>query len=430
MDSGLVSRLNAAHAELEPTMRRLLGDALRIPSVSGDEAAFVRFIRDFAADAGMVTDLWETDEAELAGYEAAQSKHLPLKGRPTLVVGLPNPGAGRSLLFNAHSDVVGAGDPADWTFDPWSGTEDGGKFYGRGACDVKGSLVSALWAMLAIYRVCPRDWPGKVQLELVPGEEDCVTLGTLSSLVRGYQADACIVLEPTECQPRNASRSGLRFDITCSGRAVHGTVKWLGADAIALAHGVYACLGELESRWNDRGADALFSRYPIARPITVDKIQGGRWQGMVCDRCGVAGYLELFPGDEPAEWKSRFRAELRALLDRRGLNSRRVDVEFPESYLGHSLHAASSLCSSAESAVEVSLDLLLDASLRWNGWAGFNSGCEAGLRAKLQRTPTLVWGPGSLEQAHAVDEYVIWEHVHITAQRFERFAALWAYKKG
>ena len=65
---------------------------------------------------------------------------------------------------------------------------------------------------------------------MVPGEEDCVTLGTLTSVVRGHTADAAIVLEPTEGQPRNASRPGLRFEVTCRGRAVHGTVKWLGRE--------------------------------------------------------------------------------------------------------------------------------------------------------------------------------------------------------
>src|SRR6202020_2507675 len=120
-----------------------------------------------------------------------QSKHIPLANRPPLVVGLPNPGKGKSLIFNAHSDVVSAGKPETWLINPWAGTEHRGRLYGRGACDVKGPLISALWAMLALQKVCPYGLP--VQLELVPGEEDCVTLGTLTSVVRGYKADACIV---------------------------------------------------------------------------------------------------------------------------------------------------------------------------------------------------------------------------------------------
>ena len=53
--------------------------------------------------------------------------------------------------------------------------------------------------------------------------------------------------------------------------------------------------------------------------------------------------------------------------------------------------------------------------------AGFNSGCEAGLRANRTQTPTLVWGPGSLAQAHAVDEYVVWDDVCRVTEMFTQF---------
>jgi acetylornithine deacetylase/succinyl-diaminopimelate desuccinylase-like protein len=59
-------------------------------------------------------------------------------------------------------------------------------------------------------------------------------------------------------------------------------------------------------------------------------------------------------------------------------------------------------------------------------WAGFNSGCEAGLRANRMQTPTLVWGPGSLAQAHAVDEYVVWADVRRVADMFTLFIKHWS----
>jgi acetylornithine deacetylase len=406
-------------------MQKLLSDSLRIPSISGDEARFVHFIRDFAADAGLITDLWETNEADLADHAVSRAKHLPLAGRPTLVVSLPNTGTGRSLLFNAHSDVVSPGSVENWKFGPWSGETNQGRVYGRGACDVKGPLVSALWSMLALHAAFPAGAPGALKLELVPGEEDCVTLGTLTSVVRGHLADACIVLEPTECLPRNASRPGLRFEILCTGTAVHGTVKWLGHDAIALAHSAWSCLVDLQTRWNDRQADPFFNAYPLTRPVTVDSIHGGQWQGMVCDRCTLGGYLELLPADDSESWMRRFTEELKRLLDSRGFDSRSLVVHFPETYAGHVLLPGKSLCTNAETSLEVSVDVLENARLVWSGWSGFNSGCEAGLRANLLQTPTLVWGPGSLAQAHAADEYIEWNQVEAVATLFARFCAQW-----
>jgi acetylornithine deacetylase len=328
-------------------------------------------------------------------------------------------------MFNAHSDVVSAGREEKWKFGPWSGIENAGRFYGRGACDVKGPLVSAIWAMVALRRLFPDGLGGKLLLELVPGEEDCVTLGTLTSLVRGYRADACIVLEPTECLPRNASRPGLRFEILCRGRAVHGTVKWLGEDAIALSQVVLSSLSQLEKRWNDPSADPLFSVYPIARPITVDTVRGGEWQGMICDECKIGGYLELLPKDEPADWMKRLTLELTELLDHQGQDSRRISVDYPETYKGHRLESESSLCRTAEALLEKSGRLLQNTNLTWNGWSGFNSGCEAGLRANLENTPTLVWGPGSLSQAHAADEFVEFHQVESVARLFAYFGRAW-----
>jgi acetylornithine deacetylase len=419
------SALAVAISLLEPRMRTLLSESLRIPSVSGKEEPFTRFISDRLRSSGFIIDLWETDESQLGGYPVARARHLPLAGRPTLVAKLKGTAAGKSLLFNAHSDVVPAPHPERWILGPWDGHEKLGKYFGRGACDVKGALISAIWAMLAIKHAHPAGLPGELMLELVPGEEDCVTLGTLTSVVRGHTADACIVLEPTESLPRNASRPGLRFEITCHGKAVHGTVKWLGEDAIQLANGVLSILNELEKSWNCSPRDPYFRAYPIARPVTVDTVRGGEWQGMVCDSCLVAGYLELLPADEPAAWMDRFNLELAKLLDLRGLDRRNVTVEFVEQYDGHRLDSASELCRTAQKSVEFGTDLAQNRGSGWAGWTGFNSGCEAGLRAKMLNTPTLVWGPGSLAQAHAVDEFVEFSQVRLAAERFARFAVDW-----
>jgi len=265
--------------------------------------------------------------------------------------------------------------------------------------------------------------PGDLALELVPGEEDCVGLGTLSSLARGHVADASIVLEPTEGQPRCASRGGYRFEIVAHGKAVHGTVKWLGRDAIQTMRAILDALADLERDWNDRGADVLFARYPIMRPISVDRVDGGSWQGMVADRCVCAGYLELLSGDDPDTWRRQFVNEVKSRLAARGVAAGEVEVDTLEQYDGHSTPGGHELCRTAE-AVMMAPARRADWPA-WSGWAAFNSGCEAGLRPRLCGTPTLVWGPGSLDQAHAADEFVDWPQVLATAADMAAAAVLW-----
>jgi acetylornithine deacetylase len=299
--------------------------------------------------------------------------------------------------------------------------------YGRGACDDLGPLVCGLWAMTAIARSYGR-LPGDVALELVPGEEDCVGLGTLTSLARGYIPDASIVLEPTDGQPRCASRGGYRFQIVARGRAVHGTVKWLGKDAIATMRLILGVLEEIERDWNDREADRLFAAYPIMRPITVDRVDGGAWQGMVADRCVCAGYLELLPGDDPETWRKRFADEVQSRLmalagASSGISAADVEVDTLEQYDGHCTPTGHALCRAAQMAM--TSPGRRSHWQQWSGWSAFNSGCEAGLRPRLCGTPTLVWGPGSLDQAHAADEFVDWPRVHAAAADMAATAAVW-----
>lgn len=407
----------ASHSD---AMLALFQDLLRSPSVSGHEAASVHLLADWAGAYGFVTDLWEADESHIAHKFGPLGRHIPLANRPSLHISLPGNPARPSMLFNGHSDVVAAGDETHWRFGPWTGEIENGTIYGRGACDVKGPIVAALWAMLAIKHTVPPEMRAPLAIEIVPGEEDCVGLGTLASIARGHSSDAVIVLEPTENQPRCASRAGYRFEITATGRAVHGTVKWLGADAIDLIHHVLTALKNIEQRWNDRSADPLFSSYPIARPITVDRIEGNGWQGMICDRCSCAGYLELLPSDNMEAWKANLWAELQKELRHLGQDPTRLQISFCEEYRGHMTPIDHPFCALAQHCVEKSNEIG-----HWEGWRGFNSGCEAGVRANLLKTPTLVWGPGTLEHAHSVDERIEWRDVQLAARRFADFALAW-----
>ncbi len=170
-------------ARIEEPMLAFFRQALAFASVSGSEAPFTQFVAEWGRRRGLRVDLWQADEAELTADERTRfPRHLPLAGRPTLVLELPGDPALRSIIFNAHADVVPAGDAEVWTHDPWSGAMDDDIVYGRGACDAKGALVSALWAMARLADSPARR--GSILLELVPGEEDCVGLGTLTSLLR------------------------------------------------------------------------------------------------------------------------------------------------------------------------------------------------------------------------------------------------------
>ncbi len=421
----LRKKLARAVQRLQPQAESLLAEIVRIPSISGHERAVVRRVAHWARARSFSVDVFETDEESLADFAEIAAGHLPLKGRPTLVIRQPGRERGRSLLFNAHSDVVAAPEPEHWRHGPWSGFIARGRLYGRGACDSKGPLVSALLAMQALREIAADSDTrhGDILLELVPGEEDCVGLGTLTSLIRGYRADAVVILEPTDGQPRCASRSGLRFRITVAGRAVHGTLKWLGRDAIADLRRVLAALEQMERKFNRKKSNHLFDDYPFLRPITVDQLKGGSWPGMVCDQALCAGYFELLPEDDVFVWKRRFQRELAQRLGKT-FAAGGIKTDFIEEYSGHATAPEHPLCRLAERILQIN-----ERKLAWKGWKAFNSGCEAGLRWRRQGVPTLVWGPGSLEQAHAVDEFVDLTAVRDTAVYLALLAYYWTRER-
>lgn len=426
-DTSRFSTPRQALDELAPWALDLLSKSIAFRSESGSEGPFVRYLADAADAVGLSVDLWQADESDLATRFGPLPPHKPLAGRPTLVIRLPGSGGGPSLVFNAHSDVVAAPASQPWTSDPWTARHDAGLIFGRGACDTKGPLVSAFWALhaLAKFRV---PLAGDVLLEIIPGEEDCVGLGTLTSIARGHTADAAVILEPTQSLPRCASRPGLRFVITTLGRSVHGTVKWLGQDAIAHMHLVQTALADLERRWTF-DPDPLFASYPIPRPMTVDFIRGGEWQGMVADRCALAGYLECLPADDLPALQARFQADLHDATQRLGLSPQSLHLDFTETYQGHRLDPAHPLAGHAQAAFESVAAYPANAFPPWPGWQAFNSGCEAGVRANRLRTPTLIWGPGDLAHAHAADEHVRFDDVRSVARMFTALAHSWCRAK-
>src|SRR5436190_15318965 len=86
------------HPDLLSWLREMLQGFLQIPSISGEEGDFSRHVQRVARELGLETDLWETPD------DSTMPRHIPLAGRPTLVIKLPGSGGGRRLIFNAHAD--------------------------------------------------------------------------------------------------------------------------------------------------------------------------------------------------------------------------------------------------------------------------------------------------------------------------------------
>jgi len=169
-------------------------------------------------------------EREIAGFIAASLTGLGLKtaifepepGRLSVVGRLEGSGGGRSLMLNAHCDTVDVAGMAE----PFSGAIRGGKLYGRGAFDMKGSLAACMAAAKALTKARLR---GDVLLAAV-ADEEYGSLGT-SDLIEHVKVDGAIVTEPTALNVCLAHKGYMWIEVEITGRAAHGSKFDLGIDA-------------------------------------------------------------------------------------------------------------------------------------------------------------------------------------------------------
>src|SRR5258708_20514156 len=136
----------------------------------------------------------------------------------------------KRLLFNGHIDVVPEGDHDNWQHDPWGAELVNGRIYGRGACDMKGGLMAALYAVKAI-KDAGVPVHGSLMVQSVIGEEDG-GIGTFATLLRGYTGDAAIVCEPTRMNLVPAHAGALTFTVRVPGRSAQSSGRLEGFSGI------------------------------------------------------------------------------------------------------------------------------------------------------------------------------------------------------
>ncbi|GAE44334.1 acetylornithine deacetylase [Mesobacillus boroniphilus JCM 21738] len=171
---------------------RLLQKLVQEPSTRGNESGAQAVIIEKCRELGLEMDIWEIGDSGLTVHPAFCSDRKDFTGNPNAVGIMRGTGGGRSMILNGHIDVVPAGDPKDWDKDAYSGHIECGKLFGRGSTDMKGGTTSLLMAMEAIKNSGIK-LKGDVIFQSVI-EEESGGAGTLATVLRGYKADAAIIL--------------------------------------------------------------------------------------------------------------------------------------------------------------------------------------------------------------------------------------------
>jgi len=285
-------------------------------------------------------------------------------------------------MLNAHMDTVGVAGMAD----PFVPRLDGGRLYGRGSYDMKGSLAAC---MLATAEAKRRGLRGDVILTAV-SDEEFASVGT-EAVAATVHADAAIVTEPTELQLAVAHRGFVHLEVEVHGRAAHGSRPHLGIDAIAKMGRVLVGIEELDRRLR---ADPTHV-YVGSGSIHTSLIEGGQEFSSYPARCVVQAERRTIPG-ETAELAEQ---ELREIVARAGEGDTdfSADVRAPISREPFEVTEDEEIVAS----VRRHATLVLGAAPKMVGvsfWADSALLASAGI-------PTVLFGPLG-EGAHAEVEWV------------------------
>ncbi len=304
------------------------------------------------------------------------------------------------LLFNGHLDTVGV---EGMTVPPFGADLRDGRVYGRGACDMKGGVASLLAAAATLAK---EGHPGTL-IVLLTADEEHASLGMQAVVGAGVQADAAVVCEPTGLAVMPAHKGFLWVHLVFRGRAAHGSRPDIGVDAILHAG---RFLAEL-----DEHARALARRppHPLLGPpsIHAGTIQGGSAPSVYPESCALVLERRTLPGESIPT----VLADLRAVLE--GVRAR---VPALDARLEAGLSRPGTEVASGSALVRGLLDACaaegiaarVEGMTAWVDAAYLN---EAGV-------PAVCFGPGSIAQAHAADEWVEAGEVAQCARVLARFA--------
>jgi acetylornithine deacetylase len=322
------------------------------------------------------------------GIPTREQEVLP--GRPNIIAQLPGRNSDRRLVFEAHCDTAGVDGMTIPPFDPLIRN---GRIYGRGACDTKAGLAAMMHALVDLRKANLRP-PCEVWMASTVDEEHSFR-GVLK-LSENLRAAAAVVSEPTEMKMAVASKGCLRWRITVKGKAAHSSKPCLGTNAIEQMARIIRLL-------EDHGRQLQTYGHPLvgSPTLNVGLIQGGTQVNVVPETCWIEIDRRLIPGEDPAQVLDSYRVLLN------GVQTSNPDLEW---FMEPPLLQDQPMQTPADSAiVQCAARVLKEAGLNGSPvGVPFGSDASKFVRAGI---PSIILGPGSIEQAHTADEYVELEEV-------------------
>ncbi|MGF6920001.1 acetylornithine deacetylase [Paraburkholderia sp. 40] len=378
----------------ELSSRALLERLIGFATVSRDSnLELIGFVQQYLADLGVDSELFHNAERTKANLFAT--------------IGPRDRGG---IVLSGHTDVVPV-DGQAWTVDPFRLTEKEGRLYGRGTADMKGYIASVLAAVPAFLK--PKlEVPVHLAFSY---DEEVGCLGVRPMLAelekRAHKPRMCLIGEPTGLKPVLGHKSKLAMRCHVKGAPCHSAYAPHGVNAIQYAARLINRLEEIgDELARPEHHDARFD--PPFSTVQTGVIKGGRALNIVPAECEFDFEVRGVPGFDPNRVVEQLRSYAAAELlpkMRAVQPDTDVSVQMLNAYPG----LATSPDSDAARLVE-----MLSGSKQYETVA---FGTEGGLFAQVG-IPTVVCGPGSMDQGHKPDEFITIEQLNRCDAMFARLA--------
>ena len=416
LDLKIKKQVDKNHKEIVNFLQQIL----RIDSETGKEKNIQNYLEKYLLNLGLEVDKFEPSKALLQGQPGYIPLNIDFSNRPNVIGTLKGNGKGKSLILNGHTDTITAEPLEAWTFGPFSGTIHEDKIYGRGAADMK-SGVAAMIMALKIVKDLEIPLKGDVIVECVVDEEYS-GYGTLSCIAKGYQADAGICCETSDLNIQPACIGRQWFFIDVYGKTSSIANKWESVSAIEKGIKIVNTINELEKiRINDL-FHPLYTDNRSALPCSVFVFKSGSFPSAIPERARLEGSLGTMPFEKVEDVKNQVINQIKEICDADPwMKNHPPRITFaPTGGFGAEIPTDAPIVKDLEQSFKIMTGSIPVIS-------GRTGGSDTRFLINYGNTPTVIFGPGSTSQMHAIDEHVKIEDLLIAVKTIALCIANWCF---
>jgi acetylornithine deacetylase len=337
--------------------------------------------------------LIEFVEDYLARQGVAARRAPNAGGGKAAILATIGPRVNGGVVLSGHTDVVPV-DGQAWSSHPFTLREAAGRLYGRGACDMKGFDACVL-AMVPAFIAAPLKRPIHIVLSY---DEETTCLGS-REVIAWFGEDeprpgAVVVGEPTMMEVADAHKSVATVRTLVTGHEAHSALPTLGANAVAAAADVVSEIGRLAREYESGPLDPRFE--PPFSTLHVGMIHGGTARNILARECAFNWEFRGLPGMTTASALEK----VQAYVDTVALPRLTRFVTGPSIVTTLEVDVPPLAADPGSAAETLALKLT-----RSNRTVAVSFATESG-HFQAAGLPTVVCGPGSIDQAHKPDEFV------------------------